>query len=519
MNRYLDKLKSSPRAVILVGLAFLTLAIYAQTARHPFVSFDDPILIYENPQVASGLSGGNIGWALTATGGASFWHPLTWLSFMADVELFGMNAGAHHAVSAVIHLLGSMALFFALLRMTGSGWKSGFVAALFAVHPMHVESVAWAAERKDVLSGLFFFLALWAYARYADRPDPARYLAVVVSYGMSLMSKPMAVTFPFVLLLLDWWPLCRIQGLACDPAVGSPRLPLRPLRPILMEKIPLVLMSLLSAAVTLGRPQDDKWIGMTDKYPMWVRLANAVDSYATYLWKTAWPEPLSVFYRHLGRDIDTTKAFAAFVLLVGITLLAIRLRKRCPSLLSGWLFYLGTLVPVIGLVQVSEQAMADRFTYIPLTGVFVMIAWGIPELASRMRIPRNVPVALGLASLLALSAVAWRQAGYWRSSDALFSHAIAIDSDNWLAHNNLGILLADEKRYDEAISHYRAALRAWPDYADAHYNLGSDLLTLGRAEEAIPHFLEVLRLTPNDRDARIMLNDALAARNGSNRGM
>lgn len=518
MNRYLDKLKTSPRAVIVAGLTLLTVAIYAQTAWHPFVSFDDPILIYENPQVAAGLSGENVGWAFTSTRGASFWHPLTWLSIMADVEMFGMEAGGHHAVSAILHLLGSIALFFALLRMTGSGWKSGFVAALFAVHPMHVESVAWAAERKDVLSGLFFFLALWAYARYAERPVLGRYLAVVAFFGMSLMSKPMGVTFPFVLLLLDWWPLCRIQGLESDPAVGSPHFPARPIRSILMEKIPLVLMAVLSAAVTLGYPQDDKWLGTLDKFPMWVRLANAFISYATYLWKTAWPAALSVFYRHPGRDIDAGMAIAAFILLIGITLLAFRLRKRWPCLLSGWLFYMGTLVPVIGLVQVSEQAMADRFTYVPLTGVFVMIAWGIPELARRIRIPGSVLVALGLASLMALSAVAWRQAGYWRSSDALFSHAIDLDPDNWLAHSNLGIVRAEENRYDEAISHYRAALRVWPDYADAHYNLGSDLLTLGRSEEAIPHFLEVLRLTPGDRDARIKLDDALAARYRPNPG-
>ena len=334
-----------PRVWILLGLVALTFSIYGQTAWHPFIDLDDDVLIYGNPHVRSGLTWENIRWAFTETTGVSMWHPLTWLSYMIDVDLFGLNAGGHHLMSAGIHALNAMLLFLVLQRMTGAPWRSGLVAALFAVHPLHVESVAWAAERKDVLSVLFFLLSLWAYVRYAERPILRRYLGVVVFLGMSLMVKPMAVTMPFTLLLLDWWPLGRIARLFPEGMTHEGRFRPVPRSRILWEKVPLLAMAAGSAAVTLSAGEGSSWVRSLESFPLWVRAANAVASYGMYLCMTVWPTSLAVFYPHPGRGIALWKVAAWGLFLAGATYSVVRLGKRRPYLPVGWFFYLGTLVP------------------------------------------------------------------------------------------------------------------------------------------------------------------------------
>jgi hypothetical protein len=486
-----------PRALILLGLVVLTISVFVQTAWYPFISFDDDTLITRNPYVLSGLSWSSATWAFTATSGASFWHPLTWISHMLDVELFGLNAGGHHLMSVGIHTLNAIVLFLVLQGMTGSTWRSGLVAAMFAIHPLHVESVAWAAERKDVLGTLFFFLSLLAYVRYAKRPGARRYFWVVLFLAMSLMSKPMAVTFPFALLLFDWWPLCRIAGMPSENAGTAGKCTPVSWRQLLLEKVPLILLAVWSVGVTLNHESDIPWIMTLEDYPLWVRLANAVVSYATYLWKTVWPFSLAVFYPHPGVGIGIWKVAAAVLLLAGVTIGVLRWRNRFPFLPVGWLFYLGTLVPVIGLIQVSAQAMADRFTYVPLIGIFMIAVWGGEELARRYSLRRPVFVA-AVAVLIALTGAAWVQTGYWKDSITLYSRSVEITERNWVMQYNLGTELLNAGKNAEALGHLQEVLKISPGWADAHINAGSALLGENRTEEAIGHFRTALRIRRDD---------------------
>lgn len=497
---------------ILLGLIALIFAIYGQTAWHPFVNLDDEALIYGNPHVRNGLTWENILWAFTSTSGASFWHPLTWLSHMLDVELFGMNAGGHHLMSAGIHALNAMLLFLVLVRMTGSMWRSAFVAALFAVHPLHVESVAWAAERKDVLSTLFFLLSLWAYARYAERPDTWRYIGVVLFFGMSLMSKPMAVTLPFVLLLLDYWPLGRIERTPHEGARGERTCAQVPWGRILWEKVPLLLMTAGSVAVTLSYEAGNPWIVSLENYPLWIRVGNAVVAYATYLWMTVWPASLAVFYPHPGRGIALWKIAAGGLFLAGATLFVVRVRRRRPYLPVGWFFFLGTLVPAIGLVQIGSQAMADRFTYVPLIGVFVAFAWTASVSWERRGGHSSLAAILAVSILLVLTLTARHQVTYWKDNQTLYEHALAVTSDNWLIQNNLGVELKRQSRYDDAIDHFLKAIRIRSDAALAYEGLAESLTAKGRFDQAKPFFLEAIRLNPANASLRISLGNALYAR-------
>ncbi len=480
----------------MLGLVALTFGIYGQTAWHPFINLDDDALIYGNPHVRNGLTWENILWAFTATSGASFWHPLTWLSHMLDVELFGMNAGGHHLMSAGIHALNAIVLFLVLARMTGFTWRSAFVAALFAVHPLHVESVAWVAERKDVLGALFFLLSLWAYTRYAERPGGGRYGLVALCFALSLMSKPMGVTLPFVLLLLDYWPLGRIEGMSPGGEGATGKFTPTPLNRILWEKIPLLLMAAGSAAMTLRYGEGTPWIGSLDEYPLWVRAANSVASYTTYLWKTVWPVNLAVYYPHLGREIPTWKVAAGSLFLIGVTFFVLRFGKRRPYLPVGWFFYLGTLVPVIGLVQVGEQAMADRYTYLPLIGVFIITAYGATEIAGGSLLRRRVLAGSISVALVLLITSACRQVGYWSDDAVLFRHAVDCTDSNWFAMTNLGADLEEQGRREEAINLYRQALRIQPRYPLANFNMGVALSRTGRKAEAISYYFAAIRLQP-----------------------
>jgi tetratricopeptide (TPR) repeat protein len=450
---------------------------YLGAGGYSFINLDDLKYVIGNSRVRAGLTLEGVQWAFT-TFLASNWHPLTWISHMADVSLFGMDAGWHHRVNVFFHASAAALFFLAFWRMTGKMWESALVAALFGVHPLHVESVAWIAERKDVLCAFFWAAGLAAYARYADCPGIRRYGVVLLLFVLGLLSKSMMVPFPFVLLLMDRWPLDRYARV--------------PAAQLLLEKAPLVILSVAACVATLLAQSGT----MPAQYPLYERVANALVSCVAYLGKTAWPAGLSVFYPHPADVAGGTPAWkmaAAAILLSGITGIVIAQRKRRPFLAVGWFWFAGTLVPVIGLVQVGKQAMADRYAYIPLIGIFIMVAWLSGEIVrARPQYRRAAAVAAGIA-LLALGGAAHVQAGYWKDSLTLYAHGLSVTSNNALLQNNLGAELDHLGRTREAIPHFREALRIQPDYGDAHNNLGLALGTLGDTEGAFFHMREARR--------------------------
>jgi tetratricopeptide (TPR) repeat protein len=477
-----------------LALIALNLAIYARSWSYGFVTWDDPQYITENPNLAGGLTPASAWWALT-TFYKFYWHPLTWLSYLADFELFGYDASGYHAVNVLLHIASTSVLFIALYRMTGAMWRSAFVASMFAVHPLHVESVAWVSERKDVLSTLFWVLTMWAYVRYASRPSFARYTTVAALFAAGLMAKPMLVTLPFALLLLDAWPLGRLRHRAA-------------LLPLIREKLPLFALSAAAGIVTFVAQRGEGAVATLDTLPLTMRLENAVVSMVTYLVKTVWPADLAAFYPFL--PVPAWKWAAAAAAIVGISAAVYRFARPCPYLPVGWLWYLGTLAPVIGLVQAGGQAMADRFTYIPHIGLFVMVAWGVPEIAARWGISKTtLAVAAGLA-IAACTIGAARQAEYWRDSVALWQRTLQVTVMNYRAHNNLGVELRNQRRGAEAIAHFEEALRIRPDFAEGHSNLGGALAEQGKLDEAIEHYREALRIDPGYGDAHNNLGVAYA---------
>jgi tetratricopeptide (TPR) repeat protein len=479
-----------------IALVAATAVVYAPVRQHEFVNFDDPQYVGENPAVSDGLTGHGVRWAFT-TGQAGNWHPLTWLSHMADVERHGLDAGGHHLTSLLLHVASTLLLFGVLHGLTGALWRSAVVAALFAVHPLHVESVAWVAERKDVLSALLFFLTVWAYVRYVRRPRWTSYAVASVLFALGLMAKPMLVTLPFVLLLLDWWPLGRAR-------VPSAR------RRLLLEKLPLLGLALASSIVTLLVQQRAGAVKGFDALPLARRLANAVIAYVAYMAQTLWPTRLAAIYPYPS-SIPGGRVAGALAILAAASLLAIRAARRYPYVPVGWFWYLGTLVPVIGLVQVGSQPMADRYTYIPLVGLFMVVAWGVPDLLARWA---HRDLALGVAAALVIAGctiAAREQVRYWRNSTALWEHAIAVTAENHRAQASLAHALAKQGRLDDAIEHYFEALRIKPGYAEAHNNLGLALADKGRAGEAIGHYFEALRALPDYGEAHNNLGVALTA--------
>lgn len=498
-----DTLQSPGRGRRLRGgicalLSLLVLAVFLQAGSFSFTVYDDDQYLTGNPRVQSGLSAEGVAWAFTTTHAAN-WHPLTWLSHMLDVELFGMDPGAHHRVNVAFHAANTLLLFLVLLRMTAAPGRSAFVAALFAVHPLHVESVAWVAERKDLLCAFFWFLALGAYARYAARPVLKRYLPVLLLFALALLSKPMAVTLPFVFLLLDFWPLRRASSSA-----GILRL--------LPEKIPLFALTAASCAVTLVAQQQGGALAPLRALAPGVRLAHALVAYAAYLGKTLWPASLAVFYPHPGIAPPAWKVAGAILLLAALSALAVWRRDRSPWILTGWLWFLGTLVPVIGLVQVGEQAIADRYTYLPLVGIFLALAWELPEIARRCNLPGRALQAGAVLVLLPLAVASWVQTGYWKNGETLFQHALEVTENNWMAQGNLGWTLTEQGRLAEAIPHYVEALQTHPAFAPAHNNLGVTLGRLGRFGEAEAQFRQALLLAPRFADAHTNLGVVLRQR-------
>jgi Flp pilus assembly protein TadD len=459
-----------------------------------FLGYDDPAYVTANPMVRGGVTAGSLGWALT-TFHATNWHPLTWLAHLAVVEAGGLAPRAHHLANLALHLANVVLLRWVLLRATGSAGLALGVALLFAVHPLHVESVAWVAELKDLLATLLTLLALTAYLRYSRRPSVGRFLPVAALLLLALMAKPMPVTFPFVLLLLDWWPLGRWRR------AGG-------VLPAVAEKLPLLALAAGSAALTVAA-QGAGAVTSFGVLPPTLRLGNAILSYAVYLGRMCWPFSLSVFYPHPLAGLPWTGAAAAGLLLAVVTAAAVVLRRNHPWLPVGWFFFLGTLVPVIGLVQAGLQGMADRYTYLPLTGIFLAVLREAGRVAGHPRLRHPALAALLLTSA-ALAGATRLQAGYWRDDRTLFGHALAVNPANWLAHNNLGMLLAAENRREEALGHFRASVALRPSVAKSHLLLGSALLGAGRAGEAVASLRRAVGLDPALREAGLLLAVALA---------
>jgi tetratricopeptide (TPR) repeat protein len=454
------------------ALAAAVAAVYARVGGFRFVNFDDDLYVTQNPIVQRGLTWEGVAWAFTSVR-TFYWHPLSWLSHMLDCELYGLDPGMHHITNVFLHAAITVLLFLLLRRMTGAPWRSAAAAAVFALHPLRVESVAWVAERKDVLSAVFWVLACLAYVRYTERPAARRYLPVVGALAAGLMAKPTLVTLPFALLLLDYWPLRRGAGWAA----------------LVREKAPLFALSAAGAAVTLWSGQQAATMPSLAGIPFPARLGNAVVSYAAYLGKTFWPHPLAVHYPY-DQDLAWWKIAGSAMLLAGITALVVLHRNR-RYLPAGWLWFLGALVPTIGLAQSGMQSMADRFTYIPSMGLAAALVWVAADL-----LPPRRSAALAALALPALAIASWHQTGYWRDSVTLFSHGVAVTRDNAISRHNLGYALAAEERYREAIPHYRESVRLEPGYFQAYFNLGQALARTGRREEAIAQLRKVFQFHP-----------------------
>lgn len=491
-------------AVISLGLFFLTLMVFIQAIGFEFINFDDDVYVYLNPWIQEGISTDVVKWAFSTTYVAN-WHPLTWLSHALDIQFFGLDPGSHHIVNVLLHCANTILIFIFLFGTTGSRWRSAMVAALFAVHPLHVESVAWVSERKDLLSTFFGLLAVNFYVRYARNPGVTRYVAAASLYALSLMAKPMLVTFPFLLLLLDFWPLGRLSKNPDN--LTSQSIALR----LCVEKIPLVMLAAASSFVTVIAQEHSGAIISGDQTALFLRFTNIVSSYATYLFKTVWPDNLSIFYPFPFNGVPQWKWIGSLLLLLPLSVLSLTFWKRFPYLAVGWLWYLGTLVPVIGFVQVGMQGMADRYTYLPLTGVFIAAVWLAEDLTRERPGIRRAGSAIGVLMLCAFAAASVRQAGHWESSTAIYRHALSATEGNWLAHNNLGLVLRVGGERVKAEAHFREALHASPLYPEAHFNLANVLSSTGRNGEAISHFRAAIGVRPSFKEAHNNLALSLKA--------
>jgi protein O-mannosyl-transferase len=483
-------------ATICILLAAATFTVYFRALTNPFVNYDDQGYVVENSRVQQGLTLATLRWALTSTD-ATNWHPLTWLSHAADCQIFGLNPKGHHLTSVLLHICNVVLIFLLLARVTGSTYKSLLVASLFALHPINVESVAWIAERKTVLCMFFILLALAAYGWYALRSSPRRYLAVVGLFILALAAKPMAVTLPFALLLLDFWPLGRLASLKrVSEAFPVPRVRLGRL---VLEKLPLVLLSAASSAVTLFAQKAA--VATNEHVPLLVRLVNACYAYSMYIFKAFWPVGLASFYPYEGYRLPVLQFVLCAFFLIGVTAWAWSKRAR-TYFPVGWFWFLGTLIPMIGLVQVGDQAMADRYAYLPLLGIFVIVVWGVADLAEKRRIDTRFLRGGAVVILVALALLTWRQIGYWRSSRDLWTHVLQVTNDNYMAEDYVGSALLVEnyeatgqRHLDEALVHFKNAVRINPNDAISHLNLGADMHEHGQLREAIEQYQTVLSLT------------------------
>ena len=476
-------------------LIFAVFVSYWQVFDHGFVNFDDDVYVTENKRVQAGITSENIIWAIKTTD-AGFWHPLTWMSHMLDCELYGLNPVGHHFTSLLLHIANTLLLFFVLKRMTRERWSSAFVAALFALHPLHVESVAWVAERKDVLSTLFWMLTMWAYTYYTERPAFSRYIPLLLLFVLGLMAKSMLVTLPFLLLVLDYWPLGRFR---VEQRESMFRL--------FLEKIPLLAFTVLFCILSFLAQQKTGIVAPLDAVPVNMRLANALVSYIVYIWKMVWPEHLAMFYP-FPEIISTWKVAGSVFLLACLTAVFYWKRRQFPYLMVGWLWYLGTLVPVIGVVHFGGHAMADRYTYVPIIGLFIIVVWGTQDLLTKFNYCQHVILTLAGGAMIILIMCTWSQVGYWKNDVSLEGRAADV-TDSFKAHYNLGLALMMEKDLENAGIHFTKAIEIKPDYAIGFNNLGLTLMWQNKLDEAVEKFSEALKIDSRFYEAHYNMGLAL----------
>jgi Flp pilus assembly protein TadD len=507
--------------LVVIFLIVASFIAYCRILGNGFINFDDIQYITKNNHIKSGINPESIKWAFS-TVDLYYWQPLTWLSHMLDWNLFKDNAGGYHLISLLLHIGSVLLLFFFLNRTTNNIWPSAFVAALFALHPLRVESVAWAAERKDVLSMFFGLASIYAYACYVENFKISQYIICLILFALSLMAKPMLVTLPFVLLLLDYWPLGRWQKVLTPvevPIDATERAPKKKakkrkadsinekkkfipltssyqiIRSLLWEKAPFIFLTIISSIVTIWGQNKFGVVVSMENLPFSARVQNAVISYVSYLGKTFWPVDLAIFYPY-EYTFPFWKILASCFIFIGITIVVIYAIKKLPFLFVGWFLYLGTLIPVIGFVQVATQSIADRFTYLPSIGIAVMLAWGIPSLIKNEETRKNILLPVGIFVLVILSALTWHQCGYWKNSIELFSHTLQVTKDNAQAHNNFGLALFVEGKIEEAIFHYNEAICIKPDRL-YYSNRGDAYRKLGQYQRAIEDYNEAIRLKPD----------------------
>jgi tetratricopeptide (TPR) repeat protein len=541
--RGMDRPGGHSTVLICLGLTSLIWLVFGQTLRHQFVAYDDQNYVYGNPDVVAGFTANGLRAAFTEPH-ARNWHPLTTLSHMLDTELYGMHPAGHHFTSVLLHNGAALLLFLVLRQMTGRTWPSAFVAALFAIHPLRVESVAWIAERKDVLSALLFMLTLAAYTRYVARPGAWRYAAVIAAFALGLMAKPMLVTLPLLLLLLDYWPLRRLEK--SEAAAPSPPSAAK----LFLEKVPLLLLSLAAGVVTLIVQKST--VGYGETAPLLSRVGKAATACVTYIWQMFWPAKLTVFYPQPAAGWPLGEILFCFASLAAVTAVALRFRESRPYLLVGWGWYLIALSPTLGLIPVGLQAHADRYTYLPQIGLYIGLTWLAVDLAARRPAAKRIWAFAAPAAIAILTFLAWAQTRSWRTTETLWENALAVTPTNEVAHYNLALLALDRGQIDnaiahfqgaivgagdqetpshlsaallhnalgialdrkgqrqEAIAHYRRAVELRDDFADAHTNLARALLAFGVTDEAIVHFRKAKDLPPEDAKSHLRLAVALA---------
>ena len=482
-------------------LVVATVALYSPVRGHPFVNYDDNVYVTENAQVKSGLDWDTVQWAFT-TSEAGNWHPVTWLSHAFDYQLFQADPAGHHNTNLLLHVLNVLLLFWVMRQATGFTGRSWMVAALFALHPINVESVAWISERKNLLSMLFFLLALGAYRWYVREPRTSRYVVVAALFALGLMAKPQVITLPFVLLLWDYWPLRRMaiagHEAAFDTTDDAPP-PQRSLSWLIGEKLPLLALCGASAFVTMHAQQAAGAMHtVKNSFPLSIRLGNAIVCYARYLGKAFWPSHLALVYPHPGTALKTWEALAALVVLLTVTALVIK-ERRHRYLLVGWFWFLGTMVPMIGLVQVGEQAMADRYAYLPFIGLFIMVCWGVADWAEQRRVSAAVLAGASVVILVALSVVAYRQLGFWRDNVVLWTHIIEVTPPNYIAQDDLGGALLNKGQIGEAMKHFEMAAEVYPLDPFSNLNLAIYAQQHSDPQQAVARSKIVLDRTPSPR--------------------
>jgi protein O-mannosyl-transferase len=505
--------KTRPWILALV-LVVATIALYYPVSHHPFVNYDDDAYVTENAHVRSGLSWETIHWAFTTFESAN-WHPLTWISHALDYQMFQLDPGGHHETNVVLHVVNVLLLFWVLLRATGSAGPSLMVAALLALHPVNVESVAWISERKNLLSMLFFLLALGAYRWYARKPRAARYAAIAVLFALGIMAKPQVITFPFVLLLWDFWPLRRMFAGSEEASSGRmvAAMPGKSLSRLVLEKLPLFAICAASAAITVKAQRTAGAMSGLNWHPFSVRLENAIVSYVRYIAEAFWPSNLSQYYPHPGNSLVLWQVIAALAILLAVTWLVLAGRRQ-RYLLVGWFWFIGTLVPMIGLVQVGNQAMADRYAYLSFVGLFIMVCWGVVDWARLRHISRANLAAVGIVVLLALAVMTRRQISYWDDNVKLWSHAVAVTRDNYVAEDHLGGALLADGQLEAAMPHFYRAMAINPDDPDSNLNIGGYEQKQGNFAQAIAQYKRVIAATQGS----LVLNTGVRAKAFDNMG-